>query len=165
MKAIVVLLLTLSPVLVSYAGPGEIQGKVTAIIDGKTVEVAALDGDRYKVSLSGIDTPEAGQNYAEQARIFLEKLMMNKKVSIKLEGKDRLGNTMGKIYLTDGTDPRVEILKAGFAWTSEKQPLQELEALRQEAKAQGRGLWADENPVPPWKWRRQQSMMEPKVSG
>ncbi len=164
MKAIVVLFLSLSPVSVSYAGPEEIQGKVTAIIDGRTVEVAAQDGERYRVSLYGIDTPEVGQNYAEQARAFLEKLTLNKKVSIRLEGKDRLGNRLGRIYLRDGTDPRVEILKAGFAWTSEKQPVPELESIRQEAKAQGKGLWADENPVPPWKWRRQQSMMEPKVS-
>lgn len=148
-----------------FGAEDEIQGKITAVIDGNTVEVVAKDNERYKVYLHGIDSPEPGQQYAEQARLYLEKLVLNRKVTIRLEGKDRMGNRLGRIYMKDGTDPRTEMLKAGLAWTTEKQPLPELENLRLTARAQGRGLWSEANPTPPWTWRRQQSMLQPKVSG
>jgi endonuclease YncB( thermonuclease family) len=61
-------------------------------------------------------------------------------------------------------DPRVELLKQGLAWTSEKDPIPELESHRNEAQQKGKGLWKNDNPTPPWIFRRQQSMMQPKSS-
>ena len=48
----------------------------------------------------------------------------------------------------------------GLAWTSEKEPAEELESLKEQARTQGKGLWGEENPTPPWTFRRQQTMLD-----
>lgn len=140
----------------------EIKGKVTSVIDGNTIEILTRDQETYKVLLHGIDSPDPGQNYAEQAKKFLEDLLLNKSVIIELRGKDRLGNRLGEIHVEGTPDPRQELVRAGLAWTTE--PVADLEELKERAKTQGKGLWQDENPTPPWLWRRQQSMLQAKSS-
>ena len=51
---------------------------------------------------------------------------------------------------TEGRSLQNGLLKAGFAWAVE--PDSELAKLQAEAKAAKRGLWADEDAVPPWEW-------------
>jgi micrococcal nuclease len=142
----------------------ELRGKVNKVLDGNTIEVSTPDNETYKVLLFGIDSPEMGQEYADQAKELLERLLLNKSVSIMIHGKDRVGNRLGVIQIEGMMDPRHELIKAGLAWTAEKEPIPELESLREQAQAGGRGLWKDENPIPPWKYRRQQSMIQTKSS-
>lgn len=144
-----------------YAGE-EIKGKIISVIDGNTIEILTGDQETYKVLLHGIDSPDPGQHYAEQAKKFLENLLLNKSVTIDLHGKDRLGNRLGEIRVEGTPDPRHELVKAGLAWTTE--PISELEELKERAKTQGKGLWQEENPTPPWLYRRQQSMLQAKSS-
>jgi micrococcal nuclease len=151
---------------VSFGGfaEGELKGVVTSVIDGNTIEIAVNSSESYKVLLRGIDSPDPGQKYAEQAKHLLEKLLLNKSVTINLHGKDRLGNRVGDIQIDGVVDPRHELIKQGLAWTSEKEPIVELESLKEEARAKGKGLWSEENPTPPWTFRRQQTMMQTKSS-
>jgi micrococcal nuclease len=142
----------------------EIAGKVVSVIDGNTIEVAASDGI-YRILLHGIDSPELGQSFADEAQQHLEKLLLDKIVSVQIQGKDRWGNRFGVIVIEGSTDPRFELLKAGLAWTAEKNPQEELEVVKEKARENGKGLWKEENPAPPWIFRRQQSMMQPKSSG
>ncbi len=159
----IVLLLVMSCSYVSKAEE-EIKGVVTKIVDGNTIEVTAFNQEVYTMMLLGIDSPEPGQPFAENAKGLLSKLLQGKKVKIVVHGKDRLGNRLGVIQMPDGIDPRHELLKAGLAWTSEKAPMPELEALREEARNNSRGLWGSPDPTPPWTYRRQQSMLQPKAS-
>ena len=144
----------------------EVNAKVTAVLDGNTIQVSCFceDNDVRKVSLAGIDSPELGQEFGEDARKFLEKLILRKDVVVKFLGKDRFGNYLAVVKINGKADPRVELLKNGFAWTSEKNPSEEFEQYRIEAQQKKRGLWTQENPVPPWTYRRQQSMLKPKSS-
>jgi len=89
---------------------------------------------------------------------------LGKNVIAQLLGKDRLGNYFALVKIKGKVDPRIELLKNGLAWTSEKNPAQELELYRLEAQQKKKGLWKQENPVPPWTFRRQQSMLKPKSS-
>jgi micrococcal nuclease len=139
-----------------------ILGKVVTVIDGNTVEVHTSDNETYKILLFGIDSPELGQEYGEKARRFLEKIILKKDVSVEIQGKDRWGNRMG-IILIDNKDPRAQLLKEGLAWTSERQPIQELEAIKEKAREKSKGLWKEKEPTPPWIYRRQQTMMQPKA--
>jgi len=141
-----------------------ISGKVVTVIDGNTVEIVAEDNETYKIQLHGIDCPELGQEYGEKAKRFLEKLLLEKPVSVELKGKDRWGNRLGVIIIEGEDDPRVELLEAGLAWTSETNPNPELEALRTKAKDKGKGLWRADNPTPPWQFRRQQTLTQFKSS-
>jgi micrococcal nuclease len=140
-----------------------ITGKVVSVIDGNTIEVLGSDNETRKILLAGIDSPELTQEFGEKAKRYLEKMVYLKEVHITLQGKDRKGNYLA-IVIVKGIDPRVELLKEGLAWTSEIDPLPELEVHRLTAAEKGKGLWREENPTPPWTYRRQQSMMQPKSS-
>jgi len=142
----------------------QIKGVVTTIIDGNTIELSSDDHETYKILLHGIDSPEPGQNYSEQAKRFLGKLLLNKSVTITIHGKDRYGNRLGEITIDGASDPRRELVEEGLAWTSEREPIAELESLKEQARLQGKGLWKDENPTPPWIFRRQQTLTQQKSS-
>ena len=163
MKGKIVLVFLCCASFITFA-ENEIKGIVTNVIDGNTIEVLSTDHEVYKVLLHGIDSPEPGQNYSEQAKRLLSKLLLEKSVTILLHGKDRLGNRLGEIRIEGGPDPRHELVNEGLAWTSEREPIAELESLREHARQKGKGLWREENPTPPWIFRRQQSMLQAKSS-
>ena len=144
----------------------EVDAKVTAVLDGNTIQISCFceNSDVRKVSLVGIDGPELGQEFGEEARKFLEKMILQKDVKVQFQGKDRFGNYLAVVKINGKVDPRIELLKSGFAWTSEKNPSEALERYRLDAQQKKRGLWKQENPVPPWTYRRQQSMLRPKSS-
>ena len=142
----------------------DVSGTVISVIDGNTVEVSNGEKEKHKLLLFGIDSPELGQEYGDQAKEFLKKLMLNKTVTIQFKGKDRLGNYLAVVMVNGVVDPRVELLKEGLAWTEETNPLMELESYRTIAQEKGLGLWEQKNPMAPWTYRRQQTMKQPKTS-
>ena len=162
-KVKIVLCILCCASFVTHAGE-KIKGIVTNVIDGNTIEISVGDHEKYKVLLHGIDSPEPGQNYSEQAKRLLSKLLYMKSVTILIHGKDRLGTRMGEILVDGASDPRHTLIKEGLAWTSEKEPIVQLESLKEQARSAGKGLWQEENPIPPWIFRRQQSMLQMKSS-
>jgi endonuclease YncB( thermonuclease family) len=141
-----------------------VSGKVTAVVDGNTLEIVGDNKQQYTIVLAGIDSPELTQEYGEKAKKYLERMALEETVIVQFQGKDRKGNHLAVVLLKGETDLRIELLKEGLAWTSEKNPLPELESHRTKAKEKGKGLWKEENPTPPWAYRRQQSMLEAKSS-
>lgn len=140
------------------------QGKVTRVIDGNTLEFTSSLGETYTIVLSGIDCPELTQAFGDEARICLEKLTLNKKATVTVKGKDRTGNAIAEVMVDGKKDPRIQLLKDGLAWTEEGSSASELESYKVASQMKKKGLWKDENPTPPWTYRRQQSMMVPKSS-
>ncbi len=64
--------------------------------------------------------------------------------------------TIGRVYQGD-VDVSAEQVKQGMAWVYRKYSKDRiLLPLEDEAKKQRLGLWADNDPVPPWKWRHKQ---------
>jgi endonuclease YncB( thermonuclease family) len=137
-----------------------VRGKVVSVVDGNTLEVISAEEETYRIVLVGIDCPEKGQPYAEEAKAFLEASILKKSIDVKLLGKDRWGNYLGEII----TEVKVsaELVKRGLAWCHEKNAPESLKALEQQAREQRIGLWQEENPTAPWIYRRQQSMLQPK---
>jgi micrococcal nuclease len=161
------LILAFLILLVTSAFPkGEVFfATVTSVIDGNVFEITSEDKLVQRLSLAGIDCPEGGQPYFENAKTLLEKLILNKQVRVQIEGKNRWGHYLAIVTVVKtGLDPRLELLEQGLAWTAEKAPAPELEAIRVNAEGKSRGLWKDENPVAPWIYRRQQSMLQAKSS-
>ncbi len=148
----------------SVSANDEILGRVINVIDGNTLEVLSDNNETTKVSLIGIDCPELGQEYGDKAKKFMEKMILEKNVTVKLQGKDRWGNYLAVVTFKESTDPRVELLKEGLAWTSEKNPIPELEEHKEKAREKSKGLWKEESPTPPWIYRRQQTMLQSKSS-
>ncbi len=139
-------------------------GTAILVIDGNTFELKTDENETYKIILFGVDCPEPGQPFAEDAKNALEKLILRQKIAVDVVGKDRHGVRLGVVLIKNKIDPRKELLKDGLAWTAERDPQVELEALRLEAYAKRSGVWKENNPTPPWIYRREQSMLQPKSS-
>jgi len=148
MKNLLVLLAGLTFATSGWAG-NVLNGKVTSVIDGNTIEMLADDNESYKIMLYGIDSPELGQEFGEKARKFLEKMILEKNVNVNIQGKDRWGNRLGVVLIEGIVDPRFELLEAGLAWTAERDPIQELEMIKEKARTKGKGLWKEQDPTPP----------------
>lgn len=137
----------------------ELKGKVIAVIDGNTFQIAENENETRNVVLYGIDCPEIGQAFGPEAKICLEKLLLGKDVTITLMGKDRFGNTLAEVLVNGKKDVRIQLLKEGLAWTAEHNPLADLETYRASAQQQSKGLWKHDSPTPPWIYRREQAMV------
>ncbi|MBX2964204.1 MAG: thermonuclease family protein [Cyclobacteriaceae bacterium] len=161
MKTLSAIIILSSMAIFSIANT--VRGKVISVIDGNTLEVVSDQHETYRVVLSGIDSPELGQEFGEAAREFLEKTIKDKPIQVELQGKDRWGNYVGVVYINKGTDLRKALLTNGLAWVTEKETNEEFKQIQQKAREQGAGLWQEESPTPPWVYRRQQSMMQPKA--
>ena len=142
----------------------DIKGKVVEVIDGNTLQIMGTDGKTYNLLLAGIDCPELKQAYGDEARLCLLKLTLGKQVDVKIVGKDRLGNAVAEVLVNGKKDPRIQLLNEGLAWTSEKTPASDLESMRVVAQTKKKGLWKQDNPTPPWVYRREQSITEGKTS-
>jgi micrococcal nuclease len=142
----------------------EVKGKVVLVIDGNTLEVVDANKESHKIMLAGIDSPELQQEFGEKAKTLLEKLTLKKNVVVTFVGKDRWGNYLAEVLIEGKVDPRVELLKEGLAWTAERNPIPSLEEYRTKAQENGKGLWQQGDPTPPWTFRRQQTMLQPKSS-
>ncbi len=105
-----VLLLTLLPFPVSSQADSAIV-KVVRVIDGETIQVCCIFGDRVTVRYFGVDTPEihhpmkgverAGKEASEANR----KLVDGKTVRLEFDVQqvDRYNRLLAYVYLEDGT--------------------------------------------------------------
>jgi len=164
MKQLLALILLAGGIVTASANVQEIKGQVIQIIDGNTLTIKSAENESYKIVLFGIDCPELGQKYGDKAKKCLEQLMMKKNVTVQILGKDRQGNYMGIVTTEKSLDPRIQLLEEGLAWTSESEPAADLESFKSVAQQKGKGLWKEKEPTPPWVFRRQQSMAQPKSS-
>jgi len=162
MKRIIFFLLAFFLYYMLFAGDS-LTGKVKSVIDGNTLEIE-VGNEVHTIQLEGIDSPELGQEYGDHAKAHLEKLALQQKVTITFTSKDRRGNQLGTVLLNGNVDIRLELLKEGLAWTAERNPLPDLESVKEYARQNSKGLWKQENLTPPWVYRRQQTMMQVKGS-
>jgi endonuclease YncB( thermonuclease family) len=139
-----------------------ITGKVVAIADGDTITV--LDGNKqqHKIRLDGIDAPESSQPFGAQAKKALSDLVIGRQVNVAASKTDRYGRTVGKVSL-DGKDINYVQLLQGFAWfyrayarELSREDARTYEQAEARARADGRGLWREPAPVPPWEYRAKQ---------
>jgi len=135
-------------------------GKVIKITDGDTLYALDANHKQHKIRLAGIDAPERKQAYGLASRKHLASIVADKQIRIEYQKRDRYGRIVGKVLL-DGIDACLEQVKAGYAWHYKKyQHEQSLEDQRLYANAENQareerlGLWRENNPTPPWEYRR-----------
>lgn len=111
------------------------------------------DGRRETIYLKDIDCPELKQPFGKQARRVSAAYVGSRDVVIRSLKQDRQGRKTAEVLLADGRNVAHELLNEGLAWSrpqsADGQDLKDMEEL---ARAAHKGLWADPNPVPPWKW-------------
>jgi micrococcal nuclease len=87
--------------------------KVVRVLDGDTIELE--DGNR--VRLFGIDAPEIGEKFSQEARLALERMVLGKRVTIEKDptkDKDKYGRLLRYVFV-DGKIVNCEILRLGLA--------------------------------------------------
>ncbi|MEI9956849.1 MAG: thermonuclease family protein [Ferruginibacter sp.] len=77
-------------------------------------------------------------------------------VTVENDGEfDRYKRLIAVIINNKNENVNKELVKAGLAWHylkySTDPSYDELESIARQSKT---GLWADENPIPPWDWRK-----------
>ncbi len=133
----------------------DLPGQVVRVLDGDTIEVLHNQHPE-RIRLHGIDCPEKGQAYGQNAKHAASDLVFGKEVTLHAFGKDKYGRTIGDVILPDGMNANQELVKQGWCWWYRKYAPGDmvLERLETEAREAKRGLWADPHPVPPWEWRK-----------
>lgn len=131
----------------------QFNGRVLAVSDGDTITVLCEETPR-KIRLSGIDCPEKGQSFGQQAKLFTSTLVLNQEVKVVSIGRDRYGRMIGEVYLADGRNLNNLLLENGYAWWYQKYSSDEhRHELQEIARKSSLGLWQDLRAEAPWDFR------------
>ena len=136
------------------------EGVIINVVDGDTVHLLKDNQEKLKVRLHHIDAPELDQSYGKESKFVLEQLILNKKVTVISDKKDKYKRLLGVISL-DEMDVNLEMIKAGAAWHFKKYAKFDqskdkyliYDENEHQAKLKKIGLWK-ENAISPWLWRK-----------
>ena len=161
MKKFVIHLLLLSSFALGQITHADVlHGLVVAVSDGDTITVLDESKQQHKIRLMGIDAPEKKQAYGQRSKESLSDLVYMKEVEVTWFKKDRYGRTVGQVRVDDA-DVCLEQIKRGFAWhykQYEREQSVEDRSRYADAEKEARiakiGLWTDEHPTEPSKFRK-----------
>ena len=127
--------------------------QVVRVIDGDTIQVCCVFGDRVKVLYIGVDTPETHhpmrgvEPYGMEAAEANRKLVDGKTVRLEFDVQqlDRYGRTLAYVYLEDGTFVNAWLVENGYAMVMTVPPNVKHQdlflKLQREAREARKGLW------------------------
>jgi endonuclease YncB( thermonuclease family) len=147
-----------------------IEGTVVKVSDGDTIQVQDSLGTKVKVRLYGIDAPETeksnkktgrvskpGQPYGEDAYQTLNSKIYRKQVKLEIMAVDQYKRSVGIVYLS-GKNINQEMVAEGYAWAYrqylDRPHASEYIQAEEQARSKRLGLWQQNNPQPPWEFRR-----------
>ena len=133
------------------------QGVVVRVADGDTLWVVPDGAGRrwVKVRLAGIDAPERCQADGEEARSALAAHVLQRRVEVRVRARDGFGRAVA-LLVADGEDVNAWVVARGHAWSPGFQRRPGPYAREEQAaRAARRGLFAERDPVEPWRFRRQ----------
>jgi endonuclease YncB( thermonuclease family) len=135
-------------------GQSVIVGDVIEVPDGDDIKLVTASNVPYRVRLAGIDAPQMGQAYAEEAKKALSGKVLHRSVQVEVGNHDGYRRVVGELYL--GTRwINLEMIAAGLAWriagSSSDEQITKAEETAREAKV---GLWLEAYQLPPWEYRR-----------
>ena len=131
---------------------------VVGVSDGDTLTVRCGQPGAYephRVRIAAIDAPEKGQPFGARSKDELSNLCFMKTARVKQVGIDgRWGRSVATVEC-NGIDAGQHQVEYGYAWVYRKyaKGFGHLFAIERNARDQGRGLWADPEPTPPWDFR------------
>lgn len=154
------MLLAGSLILIASAQAEVFHGRVDRVIDGDTVKVIT-ENDTLRIRIRGIDAPESEQEFGEEARIALNRLIGGQNVVFQSEGSDAYGRVLASVAVY-GRDVGLYMIERGYAWYYETYGSQipsdwqyAYRMAESHARLNHAGLWQSSGPVPPWSWRKQ----------
>lgn len=141
-----------------------LRGKVIYVADGDTIGVLDDNKTTHRIRLEGIDSPESGQAYGEKSRQALNRLVYGKQVLVAYEKSDTYGRVLGHVFL-DGHWINRQLIADGWAWHYRHfSGDAELAATQTDAAAKQVGLWQDNKPQQPWRFRLEEKQRKEEVA-
>lgn len=135
---------------------------VTGVLDGDTIKVLDSDGQEIRVRLYGIDCPETakkgkpGQAYGHVAKTRVNELIRKRQVELDTYNQDRYGRTIA-VVRSGGVNINETLVQEGLAWVYRRYCKEKFcltwKDYENRAQQNSIGLFADQDPMPPWKWR------------
>jgi len=165
MKHLATILLFLLITTICFAkGPiRTIEGTVSKVSDGDTIQLTDQHGTKVKVRLYGIDAPETekgstpGQPYGEESFQALRQKVDRQRVRLDVMDIDKYKRLVAIVWLFDRNINR-EMISDGAAWAYRKylgRPhASEYINIEERARKYEKGLWKQNNPQPPWEFRK-----------
>lgn len=145
--------------LLCHFAPLAVAGYNISILDGDTVR---NEDTQEKIRLYGIDAPELSQPHGRESGFALADAIKGRPIWQYDLGTGKYGRTIVLMEYKDkshGTTVQAAMIRGGWAWVypqyCKRPECESWKRLERIAREQGRGLWADDDPVPPWEWRRQ----------
>lgn len=131
-----------------------LQGTCTAVADGDTISVRDhAAAQTVKVRLNGIDAPETAQEYGQESKRYLASRILGKTVRVEGGNRDKYGRLLGTVYL-GAENMNLTMVRQGWAWDYTKYCAGlEYTAAQRQARTARRGLWRQQDPLPPWIFR------------
>ena len=156
--------------LFSIAIFGQTKVKVVGVLDGDTYYCQNLKKtETFVVRLANVDCPEvankhtgkSAQPFGLDVKITIKGLLLNQIIAIKVIKTDKYFRKIAMVKMPNGKDLATYLIKNGYAWCYfdyQKDRTDEPKFLRYQQKAQLNklGLFAEENPTPPWIYRKKQ---------
>ncbi len=139
--------------------------KVISVYDGNSLEVINKKNQKIKIYLYAVDCPEPKQDYGQEAKRYTERQVLNKRITIKIKGKDKEGNLLAVVYLGKNKTLNGTLLKKGYAWYDKNisSYADKFYNMALDAKLAKTGLWESENPTPPWVFKKERAAMIAKT--
>ena len=134
-----------------------ITAKVIGIKDGDTIEIL-WEGKPQTVRLLDIDCPEKKQDFGNRAKQFTASFCFGKTVTLIGHKKDRYKRLLATVLVGD-KNLNEALLNAGMAWHFVKYSNSKYyAALETTARNSRLGLWSQNNPTPPWEFRKRRNI-------
>lgn len=135
--------------------------QVVYVHDGDSIHVVRNDtGEKVRIRVFGVDCPEIGQPYGVEARELTRSIVDGQQIEVVPTGqKPSYGREVAGIVILNKLVVLQEALvSAGLAWVDGRYCKSDVcgqwRTHQKDAKTARRGLWEDDNPTPPWTWRR-----------
>lgn len=147
-----------------------IDGRVTKISDGDTIQVTDLQGSKVKIRFYGIDCPETektnkrtgqiskpGQPFGEEAYQALRRKLQGQSVRLEIMSIDQYQRLVSVVYIGNRNINR-EMVAEGWAWSYrqylDRPHASEYIQAEEQARQEKKGLWQQNNPESPWNFRK-----------
>lgn len=126
-----------------------IEGRVVSILDGDTLKVSTTN---ETISLGCIDAPEIDQEYGYESANALSSLINGQNVKVKYDKYNLSGHIVG--FVSTKENINLHMVQRGNAWVDRDScNICAYYTAEKYARINRLGLWAGNNPVPPWAWR------------
>lgn len=115
----------------------------TEIVDARTLKIE-LGDERMEVRMNGINCPQPGQPYHQEAIELTRALCENQNVHVLLLGRNEARQLLATITTASRPSRTVgqRLVEAGLAWQDPAKNLEYLARAEREAKGQKKGVWS-----------------------